>query len=68
MAARGVQVQRTPDGKVQAIVFAFPRKVATGAPTIGTGDKSLDFLIALEKQRKNRSEFRSLQNGGQRGP
>jgi len=48
IAAVGAEYQRGPDGKtVQAIAFAFPRKMASGEETIGSDEKNVEFYCSV---------------------
>jgi hypothetical protein len=52
IAPSEVKIERGPDGKsVQSVVFSFPKKTATGEPTIAPDEKGADFSTSAGGQK-----------------
>jgi len=47
MSPSKVEFQETPDGKVIGAIFSFPKKDASGEPTIDPDEKEIDFNLQV---------------------
>jgi hypothetical protein len=46
--ASAAQIQRGADGKIQSVIFVFPKKAESGEGSIASDEKSVDFYCTIE--------------------
>jgi len=50
-----VKIQHNPDGSIESVIFLFPKKAASGEPTIPPAEKGADFATSAGGVRINTS-------------